>query len=95
MGIKRQKIILAGLAAISAWGGLEALIYIVNLNQPAVFFHTAFWIWIFLWLGIALLYDLHFKNPCSLARAKVKHGAVAHWLRRALKIFVGALKKTC
>ncbi len=42
MTLKQQKIISAFLIAIVAFGGFEALIYIVNLNQPILFVKAAF-----------------------------------------------------
>lgn len=71
-------------------GGFEALIYIVNLNQIGIFLWVALAIWVYLWLKISLLYDLYFKNPGALARARAKHESVEHWMMRALKIFGSA-----
>lgn len=86
MTFKQQKIISAILVAIVAFGGLEILVYIINLNQPAIFIKAAFFIWLFLALKITLLYDLHFKTPGALTRAKAKHGNLPRRLHRLLKI---------
>jgi hypothetical protein len=81
----------ASLIAIVAIGGFQALIYILNLNQIGIFLQVAFWIWIYLWFKISLLYDLHFKNPGALARAKARHESIPHWLKRSFRIWITAL----
>jgi len=87
MTLKQQKIISAVLIAIVAFGGLEALVYIVNLDQPIIFLKAAFFIWLYLSLKITLLYDLHFKNPGALKRAKARHENIVHFLHRSWRIF--------
>lgn len=91
MTLKQQKIISAVLIAIAVFGGLEALAVIINLNQSEIYLHVAFWVYVYLVVKIALLYDLHFKNPGALARAKQRHESVPHWLKRGLKIIISAL----
>lgn len=91
MTLKDQKLITAMLVAAAVFGGFEALIYIVNLNQISVFLWLSLAIWLYLWIKITLLYDLHFKNPGSLSRARVKHEAVARRLLRYQKILLSAL----
>ncbi len=91
MTLKHQKIISLVLVLAGVFGGLLALIHIINLNQPVIFLHTAFWIWVYLWFKITLLYDLHFKNLHSLSKAKVRHEKIAHWLKRNLKICFSTL----
>ncbi len=90
MTIKTQKFIAAVLISAAVFGGFEALIYIVNLNQITIFFWTAAAIWLYLWVKISLLYDLHFKNPGALKRAKIKHESVTHWLNRSIRILLSA-----
>jgi len=92
MTLKHQRIISIFLIAIVAFGGLEALIYIVNLNQPGLFLKSSLIIYFYLVLKITLLYDLHFKNPGALKRAHAKHESMGHWLSRAFKIIISALK---
>lgn len=87
---KSQKIITALITSTAVFGGFEALVYIVNLNQIQVFLWTALVIWFYLWIQISLLYDLHFKNPGSLSRARVRHENVGHWLHRALRVLLSA-----
>ena len=91
MTLKQQKIISGSLIALVVLGGFEALIYIVNLNQPAIFVQVAFVIYLYLSIKITLLYDLHFKNPGALARARARHESVSHWLVRSIKIVFSAL----
>jgi len=70
--------------------GLESLLYIINLNQPEIFLNLSFWFWMYLAVVMAFWYDLHFKNPGALARAKARHESVNHWLRRALRVWSSA-----
>lgn len=91
MTLKHQKIISVFLIAIVAFGGFEALIYIINLNQPVLFLKAAFAIYLYLAFTITLLYDLHFKNLGSFKSAKARHESVPHWLRRSLKILISTL----
>lgn len=62
MTIKTQKIISASLVFLSSSFSFWALISIVNVNQIAIFLGTAFIIWLYLWVKIAFLFDLHFKT---------------------------------
>lgn len=90
MDIKKQKFISAILIAIAVLGGFQALIYIVNLNQIKTFVWLVLAIYIYLFLKISLLYDLHFKNPGSLKRARTRHESVSHWANRTTKILLAA-----
>lgn len=81
-----QKVICSGLIAIAAFGGMEILVYIFNLNQPKIYFVTAFWIFLYLIFNIVFLFDLHFKNPGSFGRAKARHQKVIFSFERAVKI---------
>lgn len=91
MTLKHQKIISLLLVLAGVFGGLLALVHIINLNQPVIFLHTAFWIWVYLWIKITLLYDLHFKNLGSFKKARAHHEKIAHWLKRNLKICASTL----
>jgi hypothetical protein len=91
MSIKHQKIISATLIALVAFGGLEVLVKIINLNQTLWFLKAGLVIWLFLAFKIGLLYDLHFKNPGALKRAIKKHESIEHWLLRSCKVMVSAL----
>ena len=87
---KTQKHILAAVNFLAIFGGLQALAVILNLNQIKIFIHTAIWLWLFLWLEIALLYDFHLKNPGSLKRARAKHESVTHQFTRGCKVMASA-----
>lgn len=78
------------LIALVAIGGLEALIYIVNLNQTKIFLQVAFLLFCYLMFKVVFLYDLHVKQPGSFIRAKIKHANVTHTVSRWLKIFGSA-----
>lgn len=90
MTLRIQKVISALLIAVVVIGGFEALIYILNLNQPGIYLQTAFWIWLYLMFKIAFLYDLHFKKPGAFLRARQKHKDVAHVFIRQLKVLGSA-----
>ncbi len=91
MTIKRQKIISAVFISAATLGGFEALAYILNLNQIGIFLHAAFWIFCYLLFKTLLLFDLHFKNPGSLLRARLRHQNVANRFERSAKIWLSAL----
>lgn len=86
-----QRIITSFLIALVTLGGFEVLIYILNLNQPAIFMQVAFWIFIYLVFKIVFLFDLHFKKRGSLERSRFKHQNVVAGAERALKIYATAL----
>src|SRR3989344_6464451 len=86
MKLRTQKTISALLIALVVFGGFEALVYIVNLNEPVVFLKAVFVIYVYLAVKISLLYDLHFKNPGALNRARARHESISHWLHRSLRI---------
>ncbi len=92
MTLKSQKIISCALISLVVVGGFQALIYILNLNQPATYLQVAFWIFAYLIFKILFLFDLHFKKPGSLGRARVMHAGVARKLERNVKILLSALK---
>jgi hypothetical protein len=87
----KQKIITSLFITVAVVGGFEALIYIINLNETGTFLWLAAVLWIYLWIKITLLYDLHFNNPGAIKRARAKHENVGHWLSRIVKIFATAL----
>jgi hypothetical protein len=86
MTIRQQKIFSAVSVAISVVGSLEALVYILNLNQIAVFLNLILCIYVYMVVKMTFLYDLHFKNRGALARARVKHENVGQWYLRTAKI---------
>jgi hypothetical protein len=90
MTLKHQKLIVALLVTLAAFGGFEALIYLVNLNQITIFLWVALAIWLYLWVKISFLYDLHFKNPGALKRAVKRHESISHWLHRSARICCSA-----
>jgi hypothetical protein len=91
MTLKTQKIFTCFLISLVVIGGFQALIYILNLNQPDDYFQVAFWIFIYLLFMLVFLYDLHLKNPGSLQRARIKHAGVPVKLKRQIKILFSAL----
>lgn len=90
MTLKQQKLISTILISIVAFGGLEILAYIINLNQPVLFTKAAFAIYLYLVLKITLLYDLHFKRPGALKRAQARHESISHWLHRSVRVVLSA-----
>jgi hypothetical protein len=91
MTIKTQKLITTISISLVVIGGFEALIYILNLNDPFRFLRVAFYIYIYLALKMALLYDLHFKNTGALKRARTRHESIRHWLSRTSHIWASAI----
>jgi len=88
---RTQKIIAVSLIAIVAFGGFEALIYILNLNQPTIYLQTALWIFLYLLFNIVFFFDIHFKIPGSWQRAKTKHQNLVKGLGRFVKTAFSAL----
>ena len=88
---KHQKFIVASVVTLAAFGGFEALIYIVNLYQIKIFLWLALAIWLYLWVKISFLYDLHFKNKGALKKAIKKHESISHWLHRSVRICLSAV----
>jgi hypothetical protein len=86
-----QKYIAVPLIAIVVFGGFEALIYILNLNQPVIYLQTAFWIFLYLLFNIVFFFDIHFKTPGSWQRAKIKHQSLAKGLGRFARTVFSAL----
>ena len=95
MNIKTHKAISAGLNLIVTVGAFEALVTILNLNQPALYIRTAFYVGIFYILQIVILYDLHLKTPGSFKRAQKKHESVQRAVVKAFKILGSALWDRC
>jgi hypothetical protein len=90
MTLRAQKIISIIAVSFTVVFGLEALAYILNLNQVRIFLNLSFWLWLYLAVLMVFWYDLHFKNPGALARARARHESVPHWLNRAVKIWSSA-----
>src|SRR5436190_24037122 len=91
MTYKTQKIISLSLISIVAFGGLQVLVYILDLNQVGTYLTTAFWIYLYLVVKMVVLFDLHFKNPGSWERAKKKHEALTHYSYRYSRVLLSAL----
>lgn len=91
MKLSTQKIISSLLISIVVIFGFEAIIYILNLNQPATYLRVAFWIYLYLMFEVVLLYDLHIRQPGSIQRAKIKHAAVVNKTLRWGKIISSAI----
>ncbi len=91
MHLKTQKIISSFLLSLVVVLGFQALIYILNLNQPGLFLKSASYIWAYLILHIALIYDLHFRERGGWQRAVAKHQNVISVASRGTKIFFSAL----
>ncbi len=92
MTIRSQKVISLILISIVAFGGFEALVYILKLNQLGIYIQTAFWIYAYLVIKMVLLFDLHFKNPGSWKQAKAKHEHVTHFAMRWVKVLASAME---
>lgn len=88
---KTQKIISTFLVASVAFAGLEVLAYLMYLNQPAVYWQIAFWIFLYLVFHIVFLFDLHFKKRGSWGRAQKLHKNVILTFERLVKILFSAL----
>ena len=86
MTIKTQKYISATLIAIVAIGGFEALIYILNLNQPFIYLQVAFWIFAYLVFNVAFYYDISVKKPGAHERARLKYVNISRGFLRSIKI---------
>ncbi len=91
MTLKHQKLITISLISAASLGSFEALIYVVNLNQVKTFLLLAAAVWLYLWVKVTLLYDLHFKQTDALSRAQKKHEDVSHKLKKFFKVFFSAL----
>ena len=87
---KTQKIVALFAISLAVLGGFEVLIYILNLNQPAIYFQVAFWIFLYLLFNIVFFFDLHFKNRGSWQRALTRHRQIASVLPRGLKVLASA-----
>jgi hypothetical protein len=92
---RTQKAIALFLIAIVVFGGFEALIYILNLNQPAIYLQTAFWIFLYLVFNIIFFFDIHFKNPGSWQRAELKHQGLTAGFGRFVKVSFSAFWDRC
>ncbi|MDR3642137.1 MAG: hypothetical protein P4L74_00740 [Candidatus Doudnabacteria bacterium] len=91
MNLRTQKIITCVLITASVFGGFEALISILNLNQTGTYLSVAFWIFAYLMLMIVLLFDLHIKKPGSLTRARARHADLPATLTRQTRVVFSAL----
>lgn len=90
MKSKTIKTISALLVFVVTAFAFASLVSIVNINQIPTYLQTAFLLWIFMWIFIAFLYDLHFKNIGALGRARQKHAGLAASAAKTLKIFASA-----
>lgn len=88
--LKTQKIISAVAIAFVVPAGFEICAYILNLNQSAIFLEVALAVYAYLFIKISLLYDLHFKNPGALGRARIRHENMPQRVFRALRVFFSA-----
>lgn len=86
-----QKIVSVSLIIVALFGGFEILAYILNLNQPDIFVRTAIWVYLYLVIMMFLLFDLHFKNAGSFARAQAKHEDIPHAFKRSMRVLGSAL----
>ncbi len=87
---KTQKTVALFVIALAVLGGFEALVYILNLNQPATYLNVAFWIFVYLIFNIVFFFDLHFKKRGSWQRAKRKHQNTISRLHRNGQIIFSA-----
>ncbi len=91
MKLTTQKFITSCLICFVVLGGFEALISVLQLNQPLVYLQLAVLIYLYLNFKIVFLFDLHFKKTGSLQRAKIKHQNVVFIVERMVKIYFSAL----
>ncbi len=70
---KSQKIFLTILTAISAFGGFEALAYILNLNQFSIFLTTSIALYLYLVFKLVFDFHLHYKDESN------RPGIVGKW----------------
>jgi hypothetical protein len=89
---KQQKILSTALVTIAAFLGFQSLINIINLNQAREFLLSATYLFVFFWLMILVLFDLHFKNRGAYQRAKFKHESIEHFFQKQVNILATALK---
>lgn len=87
---KTQKIVALFVITLAALGGFEVLVYILNLDQLAIYLQVAFWIFLYLLFNIVFFFDLHFKKRGSWQRACVRHGHFTFTPRCGLKILASA-----
>jgi hypothetical protein len=92
---RTHRTIAAILNLVVVVGSFEGLISILNLDQPLIYVRTAFIVGLFFILQIVLLYDLHFKTPGSISRAKKKHESLAQGIAKSFKVLGWALWDRC
>lgn len=90
MTIKTHKFVAGVLNLLVIVLSMQGLLAILNLNQPEIYARTAFIVGLFYILQILLMYDLHFKIPGALSRARQKHENLAKSLGRNFKIWGSA-----
>lgn len=88
---KLQKIISTVFIGIAVVGGLQVLIYILNLNQPYIYWQVSAYLFIYLMLNVVFLFDLHAKRPGSWRRAREKHANIERKIEREAKVLFTAL----
>lgn len=88
---KKQNIFSTLIIAVASILSFQSLITIANLNQSDILFSTSIKIWFWQCLLIFFLFDLHFKNPGALSRARKMHVGLESWIERYWKIFFTAL----
>lgn len=91
MSHKQQNIFLLVLVGAASIFSFQSLIVIANLNQISLLISTAIKVWLWLCLLIFFLFDLHFKNPGALSRARQKHVSIKSQAEKYIKIFFSAL----
>jgi hypothetical protein len=95
MTTKIQKIISSLLVLIVTGFAFWSLLGIVNANEPVIYLRTAIWVWLCMWLFIAFLFDLHFKNPGALGRARLKYAGLAASAKKTLRVCGDAVLDRC
>ncbi len=88
---KTQKIITSVLVAIGVTVGFQILILLANIYQIRYFFIASVLIWLYLWVKIAVLYDLHFRVSDSWQRAKTAHRHIENDFHRVIRTVLTAL----
>lgn len=87
MTLRSEKLLSLLWVSLGALLCFEALIYILNLNQPGIFIRLALAVAVYLTLQIAFFYDLHFKTTGKFG-CEHKHISLVDWSFCRVKLLV-------
>jgi hypothetical protein len=80
MTLRSEKILSQILVIFGVFLSLEALVYILNLNQQDIYIHLALFIFVYITLKFTFYFDLHFKSSGVLACKLKRHASRWDWL---------------